>query len=60
MPKQGLGPGMLELQMFIQMFASHGRSDKTWVVVCALVSCVCVCGERGRGGMGGGKGWRGV
>ena len=57
MPKQGLGPGRLELQMFIQMFASHGRSDKTWVVVCALVSCVCVWGG---GGVGGGKGWRGV
>ena len=57
MPKQGLGPGRLELQMFIQMLASHGRSDKTWVVVCALVSCVCVWGG---GGVGGGKGWRGV
>ena len=54
MPKQGLGPGMLELQMFIQMFASHGRSDKTWVVVCALVSCVWGEGGGGGGGKGGG------
>ena len=41
--------------MFIQMFASHGRSDKTWVVVCALVSWACVCGggwEVERGGEG--------